>query len=103
MHRRPGGDSGRAGHADVLDRYQGQLSWPGVKGTNLGGGARGCRAEVAERIVDAKKEVTGADAEQLLTGSGWLPLILRVPQANHPMEASNTDSLTIPPAPITAD
>ena len=39
VHRRPSGQGGRAGHADVLDRNQGQLSWPNAEGADCGGGA----------------------------------------------------------------
>ena len=39
VHRRPSRHGSRPGHADVLDRDQGQLSWPGAEGADRGGGA----------------------------------------------------------------
>jgi hypothetical protein len=42
-HRCPGGNGGRAGHADMLDCEQGQLSRPGVESPDRGGRTRGRR------------------------------------------------------------
>ena len=49
------------------------------------------------QIAVSKKEIMVADAGQLLAGTGWLPLILRVSEASHPVDFGDTDSLTIQP------
>ena len=68
VHCRPGGDGGGTGHADVLDRDQGQLSWPGAEGAARGGGARGCRS--AGSRADRRQQ-EGSHGGGRRAASGW--------------------------------
>ena len=61
----------------------------------------GAGAGVAGRIASSKKEVMVADAAQLLDGKGWLPAILRVPEATYPVDSG--DAQAIPPVPMAAE
>jgi hypothetical protein len=69
-----------------------------VKAVREGAGTR-----AAGQIADSKKDVTVADAEQLLAGTGWLPSILLVSEASYPADFGDTDGLTIPAMPIAAE
>ena len=57
----------------------------------------------AGQTVGSKKEVMVADAEQSLAGTGWLPSILRVPEASYPVDSGDADSPTIPPMPMAVE
>ena len=58
-------------------------------------------ASVAGRIAASKKEVMVADAAQLLDGKGWLPAVLRVPGATHPVDSG--DAQDAPPVSMAAE
>ena len=58
-------------------------------------------AGVAGRIASAKKEVMVADAAALLDGKGWLPAVLRVPEATYPVDSG--DAQATQPVPIAAE
>jgi ParB family chromosome partitioning protein len=49
--------------------------------------AEGVSEEAARRIADMKKPDMAQTAEQLLTGSGWLPTVLRTPKAEEEQPA----------------
>lgn len=60
-------------------------------------------AGVANRIAGSKKEVMVADAEQVLAGTGWLPMVLRVPGATYPVDSGDADNVTPEPMPMAAE
>jgi len=56
--------------------------------------AEGVSEDAARRIVDMKKQDMAQAAEQLLSGTGWLPTILRTPEpeAEPPLEAEGDEA-----------
>lgn len=56
--------------------------------------AEGVSEDAARRIVDMKKQDMAQAAEQLLSGTGWLPTILRTPEpeAEQPLEAEGDEA-----------
>ena len=55
-------------------------------------------AGVANRIAGSKKDIMVADAAQVLHGTGWLPMVLRVPTAIDPEASGDSGSVTMPVA-----
>lgn len=49
--------------------------------------SEGVSDDAARRIADMKKPDMAQTAEQLLTGSGWLPTVLRTPNAEEEQPA----------------
>jgi ParB family chromosome partitioning protein len=51
--------------------------------------------EAADRMADTKKQDMAEAAEQLLVGTGWLPVLMRTPRAAHePAEHPQADAVT---------
>ena len=89
-----------------------RTSWTATKDSYLGRVPKalivdavreGAGTRAAGQIVGSKKEVMVAEAEQLLVGTGWLPSILRAPEASYPADSGDAESLTIPPIPMAAE
>lgn len=61
----------------------------------------GVSEDAARRIADMKKPDMAQAAEQLLSGTGWLPAVLRTPEpgevATAPVEPEDADSVEPPP------
>jgi len=58
----------------------------------------GAGASAAARIAGTKKEVMTANAAALLSGTGWLPVMLHVPGMTYPVDsgrAGNQDTAPV--------
>ena len=65
--------------------------------------SEGAGAGVAKQIAGSKKEVMVADAEQVLAGTGWLPAMLRVPDATYPGDSGDVSNEAMHPVPMAAE
>ena len=63
-----------AGHFTQLSRSRDQAAYPHAVREAVGD-------EAAARMAAMKKQAMADAAEQLLAGTGWLPALLRTPQA----------------------
>jgi len=50
-----------------------------------------------------KKEVMAADAEALLAGTGWLPVVLHVPGVTYPVDSGVAGDQDAAPVPMAAE